>query len=72
MSKTGPNSRGSMANKIKKYKFDVEIVQKELVIWIVNCTIINLKLIFKSLRKKLYQIQIKQNHMTQYNQILKI
>jgi hypothetical protein len=31
MSKTGPNSRGSMANKIKKYKFDIELVQKELV-----------------------------------------
>lgn len=34
MSKTGPNSRGLMANKIKKYRFDVEIVQKELVILI--------------------------------------
>ena len=34
MSKTGPNSRGSMGNKIKKYKFDVEIVQKELVNWL--------------------------------------
>ena len=31
MSKTGPNSRGQMNNKIKKFKFDVEIVQKELV-----------------------------------------
>ena len=31
MSKTCPNSRGQMNNKIKKFKFDVEIVQKELV-----------------------------------------
>ena len=31
MSKTGPNSRGQMNNKIKKFKFDVDLVQKELV-----------------------------------------
>ena len=31
MSKTGPNSRNLMVNKIKKYKFDIDLIQKELV-----------------------------------------
>jgi hypothetical protein len=31
LSKFGPNSRTSMANRIKQYKLDIEIIQKDLV-----------------------------------------
>ena len=31
ISKSGPNSRSSMQNKLKQYKTDVEIIQKDLV-----------------------------------------
>ena len=45
LSKTGPNSRNLMANKIKKYKFDIDLMQKELVklnLYIFKFTIIYL------------------------------
>jgi hypothetical protein len=32
LSKFGPNSRSSMSNKLKQYKLDVELIQKDLVI----------------------------------------
>lgn len=31
MRKFGPNSRASMNNKLKQYKLDAEIIQKEMV-----------------------------------------
>ncbi len=33
LNKFGPNSRTSMLNKMKKYKLDVELIQKDLVIF---------------------------------------
>lgn len=35
MRKFGPNSRASMNNKLKQYKLDVDIIQKEMVFKIV-------------------------------------
>ena len=31
LNKFGPNSRSSMLNKLKQYKLDVELIQKDLV-----------------------------------------
>lgn len=37
ISKFGPNSRTSVTNKLKKYRLDVEIIQKDLVRLFANC-----------------------------------